>query len=632
MCGIAGLFRASDRPAVQAMLEAMRHRGPDDEGIYADDRVTLGHRRLSIIDTSPAGHQPMAGMDGAVQIVFNGEIYNYREERARLEAKGRRFSTRSDTEVVLALYEEQGEEFLSHLRGMFAIALYDRRGGPGRETLLLARDHFGIKPLLYAERAGTLVFASELKGLLASGRIAREVDSAALRQLLSLGSVYQPRTLLRDVAALLPGHYLVADRAGCRIKAYWHPGLDRIDGLRARPYDEQVAAVSEALTRSVRLQMVGDVPVGAFLSGGVDSSLIVALMAEIGGARVKTFSVGFEDGADAVDESFEADEMARHLATDHNRVLIGAADIARHFQHFVRGLDQPSVDGLNSYFVSGAAAGAVTVALSGTGGDEIFLGYPWFAHIQRQFGSAPLTMDNGGLLSWLRRRRGGGGGGDNAGARFRQAFGGLYHCFGPAAAGNLLAQSRREAAPERSFAEDLAASDTLQMGGALDRASVLCLGGYTRNQLLRDIDACSMIHSLEVRVPFLDPVIADYALSLPPQAKLKESARTLDPGASYDESGIKRIVCDIARRHLPAHFFAERAKKGFSLPYVDWLKGPLAEIMADTLSADSVARGGLFDPAAVAAIRADFAGGRRPWAHPWLLMVTELWRREVLAA
>jgi asparagine synthase (glutamine-hydrolysing) len=619
MCGIAGVFGAREPEMVQAMLGKLHHRGPDDEGIYTDERVSLGHRRLAIIDTSSGGHQPMSAANGRIQIVYNGEIYNFRSERSALEAKGWRFRSQSDTEVILALYQQYGDAFLPRLRGIFSLALYDEREGPGAERLVLARDHFGIKPLLYAEKGGILVFASELKALLASGQVSREVDPVGLRLLLSLGSVYQPQTLIRDVKALPSGHYLVVDASGTHLRRYWSYATDRIEGLRSLPYAEQVNALRKVMTDSVRLQMLADVPVGAFLSSGVDSSLIVALMARESNVRVKTFSVGFECGASAVDESRDTEEIANLLGTSHLRVMVGGAEVAAHVQRFITGLDQPSVDGLNSYFVSYAASQAATVALSGTGGDEVFLGYPWFAHIERQFGTAPLY---GGAIR------------DNegAGARFRDAFGSLYHCFGPDEAESLMSDLHRTGAPRRSFAEDLDGADELREAGALDRASVLCLNGYTRNQLLRDIDACSMVHSLEVRVPFLDPVVADFALSVPSDAKLVVTDETLKPGASYNGSGVKRIVCDVARSYLPEEFFAKRAKKGFLLPHEDWLRGPLAELLRDTLSPETVKRAGLFDPSAAANVYEGFLSGKRPWSHPWLLMISELWRRQVLAA
>lgn len=635
MCGIAGRVFVS-KGDVRRMVGAMHHRGPDDAGVFSDGVVTLGHARLAIFDTTEGGHQPMSTDDGSIQLVFNGEVYNFRAERQALEAKGYRFKTQSDTEVVLRLYQEYGESFLTKLRGIFALAIYDKRQGQGREFLLLARDPFGIKPLLYAEVEGGIVFASELKAMLASGVVERAIDTEALQQLLSLGSVYQPRTLVAGVRALPSAHYMKVNKNGSSLTRYWSYGFDRVAGLRELPYPDQVERFRAALTESVKLQMVADVPVGAFLSGGVDSSLIVALMARETGGHVKTFSVGFEEGANATDESFEAEAIARHLATDHTRVLVTAGDMVAHLEKFVSGLDQPSVDGLNSYFVSHAAAQGVTVSLSGTGGDELFLGYPWFANIQNSFDGAHPTPG----ISFARRlarriaflgrhaRHGHPAVVDSA--AFSEAFGRQYHCFGPAAAHDLLSPIRRRNVSSRSFADDLMPCDELAGGELLDRASVFCLNGYTRNQLLRDIDACSMAHSLEVRVPFLDVGLMDFALSLPVSSKLRMNSRTLDPNASYAESGVKRIVCDVAQKYLSQDFLTARAKKGFALPYADWLKGPLAEILADTMSMESVTKAGLFDPASVVRVRQDFLEGRRPWSHPWLFMVTELWRRQVL--
>jgi asparagine synthase (glutamine-hydrolysing) len=359
-------------------------------------------------------------------------------------------------------------------------------------------------------------------------------------------------------------------------------------------------------------------------------------MARETGGHVKTYSVGFEEGADAIDESHDAAQIARHLETDHTRVLVRATDMVAHLDRFIAGLDQPSVDGLNSYFVSYAASQGVTVSLSGTGADELFLGYPWFAAVQSGFLDANPPPDGAKAQTWTSRlpfigrfaRRAAADTHNSAG--LREAFGRQYHCFGPAAAHDLLAPAERNAVRAKTFAEDLAQCDELPNGDLLERTSVICLNGYTRNQLLRDIDACSMAHSLEVRVPFLDVAVADFAFSVPSASKLAMSEHTLDPAASYADSGVKRIVCDVARKYLPAAFFDTRAKRGFGLPFTDWLKGPLAEVLSDTLSPASVSRAGLFDPASVTRIHKDFLAGRRPWSHAWLLMVTELWRRRVL--
>ncbi|HEU5460247.1 MAG TPA: asparagine synthase (glutamine-hydrolyzing), partial [Pyrinomonadaceae bacterium] len=380
MCGICGVW-GEGRAEVRAMVSALRHRGPDDSGVLEDTNVTLGMTRLAIIDVSRTGHQPMVSPDEQIRIVYNGELYNFREERTLLEKIGYTFRSTSDTEVVLRMYEHYGDDFLLRLRGMFALAIHDKRSG--RERLLLARDQLGIKPLLYTTMRGRLIFASEIKALLASGLVAPEIDPVALRLLLTHGAIVQPHTILSGVKMLLPGHRLVVTQGyEPRVERYWSLGLDRRPDLRTRSYDEQVDAVRSALEESVRLQMVSDVPLGAFLSGGVDSSLLVALMAKnTSGERLKTFSVGFEAEGEHIDETDDAQATARFLGTDHRRVVVHGNDLRDRISQIAYHLDQPTVDGVNSYFVSMAARGYVTVAISGTGGDELFAGYPWFEQL-----------------------------------------------------------------------------------------------------------------------------------------------------------------------------------------------------------------------------------------------------------
>lgn len=629
MCGFAGIYGGSDRTAVEAMVSSMRHRGPDDRGVYVDDRVSLGHARLSIIDLTPGGHQPMLNAAGTIGIVYNGEIYNYPEERERLIRLGESFRSTSDTEVLLALYEREGDAFLSRLRGIFAFAIYDRRDGPGRERLLLARDHFGIKPLIYAETPNGLVFASELKALLASGLVDRTVDREALRTLLTFGSVTQPRTIIEGARHLPAAHKMIVDASGCRMSPYWSFGVDRVAGLRTSPYPAIREHVRDAVIRSVEMQTIGDVTVGAFLSGGVDSSLIVALMARNSGARIKTYSIGFETGVAAEDETEDAAEIAALLETDHTRAVIGGEEAASHLPRFVAGLDQPSVDGMNSYFVSHWAGQHVKVALSGTGGDELFAGYPWFAGMIPDFDARPVSAAQqprrflGRLKNLLRPAEAPLDDADYT-ARFLETYGGLYHCFGPVTAAALLSIPSPIA-----MATDLSGLDDLPSADVLDRVGALCLNGYTRNQLLRDIDCTSMAGSLEVRVPFLDPVIADIALSLPRDAKLRPGGTPLTPAASYDQSGVKRVLIDVAREFLPQSFFSRRGKRGFNLPFGDWMRGPLRPVLDHALSPETVRRRGLFNVAAVDEIRRQFLDGHRSWNGPWLVMIIELWMQDV---
>src|SRR5574341_1125677 len=528
MCGICGILRNPDAERTNRMVTAMYHRGPDDRGVYNDSNVSLGMTRLAVIDLNPTGHQPMSNPEQTLWIIFNGEIYNYREERVHLEKLGYKFVSTSDTEVLLRMYEQYGDDFLLRLRGMFALAIYDKREGMGEERLFIARDQLGIKPLLYSERGGTLLFASELKALLASGLVSREIDPVALRLLLTYGSVYQPRTILKDVKALLPAHRMIIENGQKRIERYWSLGTDRYSELRNASYEEQVRAVRDAVAESLKLQLVSDVPLGAFLSGGVDSSILVALMARQMGDRVKTFSVGFDSEGAAFDESNDAEQTAKYLGTDHTHVLVTGRDVRERIFHIACSLDQPTVDGVNSYFISWAARKGVTVAISGTGGDEMFAGYPWFqnmeadslqpcswhtrisAQLARQRIFDPVLAGSYGAELYRVRTQAG----------FLSRYSMQYHIFGSLGAARILEPAMRTSAKAGTAEHfDLQQIDELSSAGIVDRVSALCLRGSTGNRLLRDIDAASMAHSLEGRVPYLDPVIADITLSLPFKSK-----------------------------------------------------------------------------------------------------------------
>jgi asparagine synthase (glutamine-hydrolysing) len=619
------------------MLVAMGHRGPDDSGEFSDHGIVFGMSRLAIIDTSSAGRQPMSNEDGSIWIVYNGETYNFREERQRLERASVRFGSSSDTEVVLRLYEELGVECVQRMRGMFALAIYDRRSGKGRERLVLARDPLGIKPLLYAETRGGLVFASEMKAMLASGLVQPEVDAEALRLLLTFGAVPQPRTIVSNVRMLPAGHRLVVEGRARRLERYWRMATDRIQGLRQAPYAEQVERVRHEVDKSLRLQLVSDVPLGAFLSGGIDSSILAALMARHASGRVRTFSVGFGAEGAAIDESREAERTAAVLGTEHTRALVTERDVCERIEHFARALDQPSIDGLNAYFISMVARRGVTVAVSGTGGDELFAGYPWFAEMAASARLKPGTVSailapiaRGAALDGVVMRNGGRALEQlRASSGFLPRYARLHGAFSASVAGHLLApELRARVAIGREPSRDIAHQDELAQASAVARVSALCLRGYTQNQLLRDIDAVSMSHSLEVRVPLLDQQLADVALSLPDDAKLGPEASAA-PGGSYRASGAKRVLIDAFRDILPRDFDLQ-PKRGFSMPYAEWLRGGLGEVVQDALSPHSLKRRGLFAVAEARGVLNRFESGQALWTHPWLLMMVELWCRQVL--
>lgn len=642
MCGVCGIMGPAAVRGVAGMIAAMGARGPDDKGVFEAEGVALGHTRLAIIDRSPGGHQPMGNAEQSVWITYNGETYNYREERERLIQKGHVFATSSDTEVVLRLYEEYGVEFVSHLRGIFALAIYDRR--PQRPRLVLARDPFGIKPLLYACREGSLIFASELKALLASGLVERQLDPISLRLLLAQGSVPQPRSIVSGVEMLLPGHVLVHECGSTTVRQYWRMEKDRLPTLRSQPYPEQVRAIRKLLEETVAMQMVSDAPIGAFLSGGIDSTITAALMARLGGSRLKTFSVGFGAEGASIDESDDALRVARFIGSDHSKVLVTGEEVRDRFSHFAQALDQPSVNGINSYFVSLAARQSVTVAISGTGGDELFAGYPWYAAMAR---FASLDQ-NPGFASRLRTAVG-----VTSRSRFfdgllntpagkaldrLRSFGGFvphyrrqYQIFGPSGAARMLSREWARRGTETLVHESIDNSDDeLANGSPVERVTALCLRGYTQNQLLRDIDAVSMSHGLEVRVPFLDQSLVDAALSLPDNTKIGEAIlRGGIARGTYRDTGVKRILIDAGRDLLPPDMDAQE-KRGFSMPLATWLRGPLKDILNESLSVSTVTRRGIFDPNEVQRHVQSFLDGRSSWVFPWLLLVTELWCREVL--
>ena len=645
MCGIAG---ALGHPGlnVPAMLAAMEHRGPDDKGIFRDDQMVMGMTRLAVLDVSEAAHQPMANEDGSVWVAYNGETYNFLEQRYQLERAGESFRSQSDTEVVLKLYEAHGDDFLVRLRGMFAVAIYDRRAGRGREKLVLARDPLGIKPLLYIQVGKGLIFASELKALLASGEVPAEVEPDALRTLLTFGSVVQPATTVRNVRMLPAAHRLIVERGNSRIERYWDLAVDRVAVARSMPYREQVEKVRAEVAASLHLQLVSDVPLGAFLSGGIDSSILVGLMATAATGRVKTFSIGFEGEGKDIDETAVAQRTADFFGTDHYREEITGTDVREHIASIARSLDQPSIDGVNAYFVSNAARRHVTVAISGTGGDELFAGYPWFRSMAQYVAAersgngcsglerARSAIARRSVFDVLLRTRGG--------ARIEQyrsqcgflsKFARQHQALGPCLAARVMSRGLRTSTRcGRDPVIDIREQDQLADASPTDRTTALCLRGYTQNQLLRDIDAVSMAHSLEVRVPYLDHILVDLALSLPESAKLGPvSGGAVDLAETYRASGAKRVLIDAFRDLIPPGIDMQ-PKRGFGLPYAAWLRGSLKEIMDETLSPASVKRRGLFEVLEVENIKARFESGAAPWTHPWVLMMTELWCREVIDA
>jgi len=593
MCGIAGAFGTSPPRVAAAMGEALAHRGPDDSGLFEDAGVAFAFRRLSIIDLSACGHQPMSYADGRYWIVFNGEIYNFAELRRELKAHGHRFVSHSDTEVILAGYAQWGEEVVQRLRGMFAFAIYDRVDA----SLFLARDRFGIKPLYFTTRGSTFLFASELKALLASGMVERRLDPMAFWFYLSLGSVPQPNSALAGVEMLPAANVMRVRRdLSYATRRYWD--LGRTPPLDLAPADA-ARRLRELLEEATRLHMVADVPVGAFLSGGIDSTAVVGLMTRASGQRIRTFSVGFANGDGSVtDEREWARLAAQRFDSEHTEVVVTGEDVAAQFDHLVRALDQPSLDGTNTFLVSQAAGRELKVALSGLGGDELFAGYPHFARLHRAARLSPARA----LLRHLPGRF----------VRDRELI--------AAAPAERYATLRNLADDDEkraivNLALDMKTPLAALYAGARGRDSVaqttyIETRRYLADTLLRDADAAAMAWSLEVRPVLLDHKLAEFAFALPAALKLG----TIN----------KPLLVDAVRDLLPPELLSRR-KTGFELPLQSWLIGPLRERALDAFSSQTArtffAQSFLDDTARTLRER------RRPSLRVWAYLMLVEWAR-----
>ena len=619
MCGIAGIVSSQlDAPtrntAVRRMVARLRHRGPDDHGIFSEATATLGMTRLAIIDPEH-GQQPMTSPDGRFTLVFNGAIYNYRELQPALAALGWDFRTQCDTEVLLAAFSLQGAACLHRLRGMFAFAVWDAR----ERTLFAARDPIGIKPLYYAQLPDAgVIFASELNGLLASQQVTREIDPVSAAEYLAWFSVPAPRTIYRGIANLPPGHALQVDAGGrCTTAAWWHLPDSRNPGVAAASYHDFVHGLRHQLEDTIRAHRVADVPVGAFLSGGMDSTAIVGLMTRSGAARLKTFSLIF--GESGFSEQAGARLAAQAFGTEHHEEMITGAQVAADLPRILASFDQPTGDGINTWYISQTARrGGVKVALSGLGGDELFGGYPSFRDLPRLNRLLPLWRRlpaalRTRILAALHARRG---------TRARK-FGDFL-----TSARDLheLAALQRRVLPEtvrlplhvpevRAQAERLGPLHpmlddfTAELAGASDFQIISAweLRTYMADVLLRDSDVFSMAHSLEVRVPFVDRVLLDWLWPQPDHFK-------------YDPRQTKRALADATADLVPAAI-RHRPKQGFALPFAHWMRAELRPFLDDTFSPAALAACPWLLPEAATRVWQDFKTGSDPraWSRVWTL-------------
>jgi asparagine synthase (glutamine-hydrolysing) len=604
------------------MCQAIGHRGPDDEGIYAAGPVGLGMRRLSIIDVA-GGHQPIFNETGEIAIVFNGEIYNYRDLRPWLEERGHRFTTNTDTEVVLHLYEEKGEWCVRDLRGMFAFAVWDGR----RQALILARDRFGEKPLYYTTMGGGLAFASELKSLLAHPAIELRLDPEGINQFLTFGNTLGETTILQSVHKLPPAHVLVASRNGIRVSRYWEWRIEEDHSLSERLIIERLR---ELLQEAVRMQLVSEVPLGAFLSGGLDSSTVVAFMGKALDRPVKTFSIGFRDRQ--FDELPHCRTVATAFGTEHRELVIDphavevVADLVWH-------LDEPFADSsaIPTYFLSKLAREEVTVALSGDGGDELFAGYPGYhaesylngmRRIPPRIRAWTLAQVINPLTDWSR------GAPREVMERVRRNLLRIdmspedrflsRHCLFPMALRHEVLTDHTQAllAPSDHPA-NWVKLDFHGNQNAVNKSLYMDVNVYLPNDMLVKVDRMSMAHSLEVRCPLLDHKLAEFMGTVPARYKVR-SGRT------------KYVLRKAMAGILPDSILA-RGKQGFCVPLDRWFKSGLVALAREVLLAPVSMRRGLVDPKGVEALlrrheQQITANGEQIWA----LLVLEMWCRMFL--
>jgi asparagine synthase (glutamine-hydrolysing) len=615
MCGICGLVagerdRAPDREAVARMSGRLVHRGPDDDGLFCEGPVALAARRLSIIDLA-GGHQPIANEDGSAVVVQNGEIYNYRELKRELERAGHRFATDCDTEVLVHGYEEWGEAFVERLRGMFAIALWDKQ----RRRLLLARDRFGIKPLYYGEAGGGLTFASELKAMLGQPGFSREIDPRAVAAYLAFNSIPAPLTIFKGARKLPPGHLLTWEGGEVALRRYARPGPPPAGEVRGGSAEELAAELREVLDDSVRAHLVADVPVGVLLSGGVDSGGLAALASRHAGEPLRTFSIGFEE--EGFNELSRARLVAERYGTDHHELVL-RPDAVELLPKLVEAFDEPFGDSsaLPTYLVSELAVGEVKVALSGEGGDELFGGYYTYV--------ADLLARRVGRLAALARplaealpSRTDRVGFDYKAKRFARAAAlpplerhhGWKEIFSAGARADLAGPGASTWDPLDLYRERYAETAAAE---PLARMQDVDLGIYMADDLLVKTDRLSMAHSLELRVPFLDPKVADFAFSLPTELKVRGFAK-------------KRLLRKALEPLLPREIVHGR-KQGFSIPIAAWLRGPLEPFAREVLAPGAVERQGLLDPAAVTPILDRHCAGQEDLSRQiWGLMALTLW-------
>lgn len=623
MCGIAGIVSSDpgeriERELVHRMCQAIVHRGPDDEGLFAKHNTGLGMRRLSIIDLA-GGHQPIFNEDGSIWVVFNGEIYNFPDLRPELEKAGHRFATHSDTEVIVHLYEEMGSDCVEKLRGMFAFALYDER----KKKLLLARDRLGKKPLHYAHVDGRLLFGSEIKAILAVAPELAEINRQALLEYLDFGYILDPATAFTKIHKLPGGHLLEFENDQVRVRKYWD--ISEYSTYQPQSEPECLDELERRLTQAVKMRLISDVPLGALLSGGTDSSTVVALMARASAKPVKTFSIGFKY-AD-FNEAQYARIVAERFGTDHHELILDP-EVVSTLEQLTSSLEEPFADSsmLPTYYISCLARKHVTVALSGDGGDEIFAGYTRYGvQARRQaFERIPgwaAKFYRERIFPLIPRSTYGRRFSYNVSLPWRERYvDELSFLPGFEREMPLLSDDFRAAVGNGHHPEQVMLS-YLDGKHGLDRLSQLLYldtKTYLAGDILTKVDRMSMLTSLEVRVPLLDHELVEWAARLSPEWKMRGSEQKYILRKLAERVGVPREVLD-------------RPKRGFALPLVHWMRNEMKDLIETVLLEPRTLQRGYFRPPAVRHILDEHFRRRRDHSGAiWRLLIFELWHRNFL--
>ncbi|MBI3590062.1 MAG: asparagine synthase (glutamine-hydrolyzing) [Candidatus Melainabacteria bacterium] len=612
MCRIVGIADFKEKlgaklePLVISMRDSMLHGGPDDAGIYIseDKKIALGHRRLSIIDLSSSGHQPMANSDKTIWITYNGEIYNFQELRGQLADKGYKFQSKSDTEVIIYGYEEWGiEGLLLRLRGMFAFAIYDSRETQGGNRLILARDRLGIKPLYYYLDDEKLIFASEVKAIVKNNLVSKSVNEEAMVKFLQLGSVPAPMTTIKNIFSLPAASYMIVDERSRNIKQYWNL-LDCFKISTLDSFDEAANEARDLLLDVAKIHLVSDAPLGVFLSGGIDSSSLVALASGFRDMPLKTLSVIFQEKD--YSEAHYAKEVAKKYNTEHHEVLLSTNDFQNELPLILKAMDQPTVDGVNTYFIAKAAKEVgLKVVLSGIGGDEIFMGYSYFkkANIlnfaRQALNALPPFARKGLVNSYLGMEK----------LTGRIAHEKLCYMANPTNENSYLMfrglftpeEIQRAMGMSTKELETLA-SFTLSRNLPLALTfNLLDFKHYLQNQLLKDADFMGMRHSVEIRVPFLDHILVEKILSLNPSLKLSNGVN-------------KPLLVKAMGEALPKSVY-KRTKMGFTFPFEKWIYDNWENMQEISLLNNNL------EQKFVKKIWNDFKDGKVHWSRVWALVV-----------